>query len=68
MFITNEDYAKIASALLTADADRKEVKDALEVMKRLQEKKAMDNKRISSYIADKRKIDKNYARSKKKEC
>lgn len=35
---------------------------AVSVMNGLKEKKAKDNKRISSYIADKRKENKNYAR------
>lgn len=65
MFITNEDFAIIASALSVADANAAEVQAAKEVLKELQVKKARDNKRIAEYIAEKRSKDKNYARSRR---
>ena len=71
MFITNNDYDILSQAidlLETADLPKgslKTVYSARSVMDGLKLKKEKDNKRISAYIADKRKENKNYARGKK---
>lgn len=68
MFITNNDYNTLCQAidlLETADLPKgslKTVYSARSVLDNLAEKKKKDNKRISNYIADKRKENKNYAR------
>ncbi len=65
MFVTKSDFEIIEKALTTTN--EKDIKKALRVLQDLKEKKKKDNKRISKYISDKRKIDKNYAQIKKKE-
>lgn len=68
MNITNKQFNIICSALDVvvklplADDDRDKINKADDVICELIEKKRRDNKRISAYIADKRKINKNYAR------
>ena len=69
MFITNNDYDILNQAidlLETADLPNgslKVVYSARSVMDGLKQKKEKDNKRIAAYIADKRKDNKNYART-----
>ena len=65
MFVTNNDFEIIETALTTVK--EKDVKKALKVIQGLKEKKKKDNSRISKYIAEKRKIDKNYAHTKDEE-
>lgn len=76
MNITNKDFEILRSAVeilphgdelnkLSAD-ERKIIISADTVLIGLIEKKKRDNKRISGYIADKRKVNKNYARGYKK--
>lgn len=62
MFVTKSDFEIIEKALMTTA--EKDVKKALKVVSALKEKKKKDNDRISKYIAEKRKIDKNYAHTK----
>lgn len=62
MFVTNSDFEIIEKALTTAK--EKDIKKALKVIQGLKEKKKKDNDRVSKYIAEKRKIDKNYAHTK----
>lgn len=74
MNITNNDYKTIDSALkaLTQEIDllstdtQEKIINANAVMINLCEKKQRDNKRIASYIAGKRKDNKEYARGGKK--
>lgn len=68
MNITNKQFDTICKALdvivklpLSVE-DKTTIDDADAVICELIEKKKKDNKRISRYIADKRKINKNYAR------
>lgn len=69
MNITNKDYEILNQAidlLETADLPKgslKTVYSARSVMDGLKQKKEKDNKRIAKYIADKRKENKNYART-----
>lgn len=75
MNITNNDFKTIKKAidLLSRDhkddlkaipaEDRKTIIEANDVLSALLEKKERDNKRISKYIADKRKINPLYART-----
>lgn len=67
MNITNKDFEVIKAAInyLPVD-DNNIIVSAHEVIDRLTEKKKRDNKRIAGYIADKRKVNKNYARGYKK--
>ena len=65
MNITNKDFYTIEAAVdlhkmdgLT-DEEKTIVTSAKDVLTRLQEKREKDNKRIASYIADKRKNNKN---------
>lgn len=67
MNITNKDFEILKEAIdilkrvnLPAD-DQKIVSSVSSVLANLEEKKKKNNKRIASYIADKRKNDKNYA-------
>ena len=79
MNITNKDFEVIKAAInyLPDVADFTDIKDSFEdeyniivsaheVIDRLTEKKKRDNKRIAGYIAEKRKVNKNYARGYKK--
>lgn len=70
MNITNKQFDTIQAALLLLPKLNKLTKEeenivssADNVMKELIEKKKKDNERISSYIADKRKTNKYYART-----
>ena len=68
MNITNNDFETIKEAieilksLTLPEKDQKIVLSASSVLDNLQEKKKKNNKRIASYIADKRKNDKTYAK------
>lgn len=63
MFVTNSDFNVIETALTTTK--EKDIKKALKVIKALKEKKAKDNARNTLYISEKRKENKEYARTKK---
>ena len=63
MFVTNNDFEIIETALTTTK--EKDVKKALKVIKALKEKKKKDNARNTLYISEKRKENKEYARTKK---
>ena len=73
MNITNKDYETIKNIytlLPTGTAydrlpaeDKKKIEDFDMTLKSLLSKKEKDNKRIAAYIADKRKDNKNYART-----
>ena len=71
MNITNKDYKVLNDAIellnkvKLPEEDRKKALSAFSVMEELKTKKEKDNKRIASYIAEKRKINKNYATGKK---
>lgn len=68
MNITNNQYEILRKALWIPRQEglTKEQNDAIEdaqvVLMELYKKKQKDNKRISKYVAEKRKVDKNYAR------
>ena len=72
MYITNADFKAIEMAIrLLPEGEEylklpKETQDIIRnadvTLMKLQKKKKADNERISAYIADKRKVDKNYAR------
>ena len=64
MNITNDDFKTLHAAISFAKHEHKDneiILSADNVLKRLIEKKEKDNKRIASYIADKRKTNKDYA-------
>ena len=63
MFVTNSDFNTIETALTTVK--EKDIKKALKVIKALKEKKVKDNARNTLYISEKRKENKEYARTKK---
>ena len=71
MNITNNEFNTIEAAVLLHKADGLTDEEAMivtsarDVLSRLKEKKEKDNKRIAGYIADKRKVNKNYARGTK---
>lgn len=75
MFITNNDFKTIQAALMILPhgeefnklpEDKQNIILSADLcLANLLKKKEKDNKRISSYIADKRKENKNYARGKK---
>lgn len=73
MNITNKDYETLKEAIdilktvSLPEGDQKKACSALSVMEELKRKKEKDNKRIASYIAEKRKTNKNYAQVQKKE-
>ena len=70
MFITNEDYSKLADAVTMwqstglgsglAPKKKKVVDEALIVLANLAEKKKKDNQRQAKYMAEKRRIDPTY--------
>ena len=71
MNITNNDFdilkdaIEILRTVTLPEEDQKKALSALDVMESLKAKKLKDNKRIAAYIAEKRKINKNYATGKK---
>lgn len=77
MNMTNDDFKKIEKALMLLPQGEefkalpKETQDIIVdanvVMVRLLKKKKTNNAKTANYIAEKRKLDKNYARSKKEE-
>lgn len=74
MFITNADYQAIEKALMLlphdddfsvlSQEDQETIITADKVMLQLYQKKKSDNRRTAAYIAEKRKVNKFYARSK----
>ena len=72
MFITNEEFDVIKKAMMLLPQGKEfealptELQDVIIIadvtMMNLLEKKKRDNKRISEYVACKRKVNKNYAR------